>query len=62
MSPNLASGFKMMAVDNKIVLDDEGSYTQNKASGRKINIVNHNGEFKFEIWVPRAKTEPKGQG
>ena len=65
VSRNLASGFKIMAAGNKIVLDDEGSYIQNKASGRKIQIVNHNGEFKFEIWVPKdknashVKAEPK---
>ena len=57
VSRNLASGFKIMAAGNKIVLDDAGSYIQNKSSGHKINIVNQNGEFKFEIWVPKAKSD-----
>ena len=39
------------------MLDDEGSYIHHKASGKKINIVNHNGEFKFGIWVPKAQAE-----
>ena len=56
---DLASGFKIMAAGNCIILDDEGSSIQNKASERKISIVNHNGEFKFEIWVPKHKVAPK---
>ena len=56
---NLASGFKIMVAGNKIVLDDDGSYIQNKANGRNINIANHNGEFKFEIWAPKNKVAPK---
>jgi hypothetical protein len=52
---NLASAMRIMKAGNRIVLDDEGSYIEDKATGRKIKIRTEQGEFEFEIWVPKAK-------
>ena len=53
---NLASAMRIVKAGNKIVLDDEGSYIENKATGRKIAVETENGDFEFEIWVPKAKS------
>ena len=37
------------------MLDEDGSYIEDKISGRKIKFRTENGDFKFELWVPKAK-------
>ena len=40
---NLASAMRIMKAGNRIVLDDEGSYIEDKVSGRKIKIRTEQG-------------------
>ena len=49
---NLASGMRITQSNNRIVLDSEGSYIENKLSGNKIHIRHENGCFLFDLWVP----------
>ena len=51
---NLASAIKIVKAGNRIVLDDEGSYIEDKKSGRQIKIKMGEGEFEFDLWVPKA--------
>ena len=53
---NLASAMRIVNAGNRIVLDDEGSYIEDKKSGRKIKVKMEKGEFEFEIWVPKPKS------
>ena len=53
---NLASAMKIMKAGNRIVLDDQGSYIEQKSSGKQIKIRTDRDEFEFEIWVPKAKS------
>ena len=47
---------KIMKAGNRIVLDEQGSYIEQKASGKQIKIRTDRDEFEFEIWVPKAKS------
>ena len=38
--------------NNRIVLDGDGSYIENKVTGNKIHIRHENGCFLFDLWVP----------
>ena len=55
---NLAAGMKIVEADNRIVLDANGSYIENKKTGDRIQIRHENGCFVFDMWVP-AKREDK---
>ena len=56
---NLAAGMRIVYAGNRIVLDEEGSYIENKASGDRISIRHENGCFMFDLWVPATrKTKP----
>ena len=53
---NLASAMKIMKAGNRIVLDEQGSYIEQKTTGKQIKIRTDRDEFEFEIWVPKAKS------
>ncbi len=48
---------KMVEADNRIVLDKDGSYIENKRAGNRISIRLENGCFMFDLWVPAAKSK-----
>ena len=53
---NLASIPKMLNDGNRVILDQEGSYIQNKASGQKINMrIEKDGLFEFDVWVKKLQ-------
>ena len=52
---NLASAMRIVKAGNRIVLDETGSYIEDKTTGRQIKIRADNGEFEFDIWVPKKK-------
>ena len=57
---NLASGMRITQADNRIVLDSDGSFIENKRTGHKIEIRHENGCFVFDLWVPaKGKTSVK---
>ncbi len=49
---NLASGMRITQTNNRIILDSDGSYIENKLTGNKIHIRHENGCFLFDLWVP----------
>ena len=51
---NLASAIKIVKAGNRIILDEEGSYIEDKTTGRQIKMRLGNGEFEFDLWVPKA--------
>ena len=57
----LGSARAMLKAGNRVVLDNEGSYIQNKASGVITKVEDKNGSFVFDIWVPRG-SERQGNG
>ena len=50
----LGSARAMMRAGNRVVLDSDGSYVYNKATGVTTKIEDRDGSFQFDIWVPRA--------
>ena len=54
---NLASAIKIVKAGNRIVLDDEGSFIEDKKTGRQIKIKMGEGEFEFDIWVPKVGSQ-----
>ena len=43
---------RITQTDNRIVLDSDGSYIENKVTGNKILIRHENGCFLFDLWAP----------
>ena len=54
----LGAVMPMTKAGNRVVFDDEGSYIYNKPTGRYTVIEERNGEFVFDLWVPKAQEEP----
>ena len=57
----LGSAMSMMKAGNRIVLDEEGSYILNKASGKTTGVEDRDGSLVFDIWVPK-KDSAREQG
>ena len=47
---------KIVNAGNRIILDEGGSFIEDKATGRESKIWKDRGEFKFDRWVPKAKS------
>ena len=58
---NLASAMKIVKAGNRIVLDEAGSYIEDKKTGRAIQVQTENGDFQFEIWVPKPAAGIEGK-
>ena len=55
----LASVGKICGAGNRVVFDDEeGSFIENKKTGKKTWLVKRNGVYYFEMWV---RKKPKGE-
>ena len=54
---NLAGAMRIMKAGNRIVLDEEGSFIEDKKTGRQSKMRMENGDFEFDIWVPRPKSK-----
>ena len=61
VNSNLGSVHRVIEAGSKVVFDKDGSYIQNKKTGKKINIRNEGGAFEFDIWVPKAKVREDWQ-
>ena len=57
---NLAAGMRIIQAENRIVLDIDGSYIENKRSGDRIIIRHENGCFVFDLWVPAKPRAKEG--
>ena len=58
---NLAIGMRIVEAENRIVLDNGGSYIENEKTGNKIHIKHENGCFVFDMWVPAKNKEKPAQ-
>jgi hypothetical protein len=59
VNSNLGSVARAVEAGSRIVFDKEGSYIQNKKTGKKIHVKYNNGQYEFDIWVPKAKSGVK---
>jgi hypothetical protein len=57
VNSNLGSVARTVEAGSRVVFDEDGSYIQNKRTGKKIHVRNNNGQYEFDIWVPQAKKE-----
>jgi hypothetical protein len=56
VNSNLGSVARAVEAGSRIVFDKDGSYIQNKKTGKKIHVKYNNGQYEFDIWVPKAKS------
>ena len=47
---NLASAIKILKGGNRIVLDEDGSFIEDKTTGRQYKVNMEGGEFEFDLW------------
>ena len=52
---------RMTQAGNRVVFDNDGSYVQNKQTGHRTEIELRNGEYKLDMWIPKA-ADFKGGG
>lgn len=57
----LISAAEIVAAGNRIVLDSNGSFIENKRTGQKTKLIKENGVFVMNTWVPECRGEG-GQG
>ena len=53
----LAAAIQLNYAGNKVILDGDESYIENKASGEIIPLQVVNGEYVFDLWVQAAAPE-----
>ena len=58
VSKFLASIGKMVKAGNKIVMDENDSYIQNKKTGLRTPMRLENNVFVFDLWVEKDSAEP----
>ena len=44
---------------SRIILDEAGSYIEDKKSGRQIKIKMGESELEFDLWVPKAGAQKR---
>ena len=52
---NLGSVYRICQSGNRGVFDEDGSFIENKKTGKKIKVKMGNGAFEFDLWVAKAK-------
>ena len=55
VNQGLISASKLAAAGNKVVLDEEMSYVENKKSGQKTWLRHRNGMYIMSLWVRRQQ-------
>ena len=55
---NLGSVYRMCQAGNRVMFDEDGSYIENKKTGKKIKVKMENGAFEFDLWVSKAQKVP----
>ena len=58
----LASVRRMCEAGNKVVFDEEGSYIENKKTGRKTSMQKERGVYVLTVKVPKAMEESREMG
>ena len=58
----LASVRRMCEAGNRVVFDEEGSYIENKKTGRKTGMQKERGVYVLTVKVPKAMEESREMG
>ena len=53
MNKFLAAASRICEANNRVVLDDEGSYVENKTTGQKTKVNKVDGTYRFRIWIKK---------
>ncbi len=53
----MAAAARLTEAGNRVVLDSDGSYIQDKKTGTETEVDMSNGQFGFDIWVKKAEVE-----
>ena len=56
VNQGLISASKLAASGNRVILDDDGSYVENKSSGQKTWLEKRDGMYIMKLWVHRVKS------
>ena len=54
---NLGSVYRICQSGNRVVFDEDGSYIENKKTGKQIKVKMGNGAFEFDLWAAKAKNK-----
>ena len=57
----LAAASRVCEANNRVVLDDDGSYVENKVTGQKTKVSKVDGTYRFRIWVKKSKKLSSGR-
>ena len=52
----MISASKLAAAGNRVMLDDDASYVENKTSGQRTWLKNRNGMYIMSLWVRRQQS------
>ena len=55
VNQGLISASKSASSGNRVILDDDGSYVENKSSGQKTWVEKRDGMYIMSLWVRRPK-------
>ena len=53
----LASVAKMVNKGNRVIFDRNGSYIENERTGGKTLLMERNGVYVFDVWVPKVEAK-----
>ena len=56
VNQGLSSKSKLAAAGNRVMLDDDASYVENKTSGQRTWLKNRNGMYIMSLWVRRQQS------
>jgi len=56
VNQGLISASKLAAAGNRVMLDDDASYVENKTSGQRTWLKNRNGMYIMSLWVRRQQS------
>ena len=59
VSKVLGSVDRAVDAGNKVVFDSTGSYIYHKPTGQTTQMYRENGEFKYDLWIPRPRSVPE---
>ena len=60
MQKPLASVRKICSGGNRVVFDDEGSYVENKVTGKRTEVVKEGGTYAVVMWVKSEGEKTRG--
>jgi hypothetical protein len=59
VNKSLLSVRRVTQAGNRVVLEDNHGYIENKSSGERMDLKMRDGMYMLKLWVPRGGTAPK---